>query len=78
MNPRVKSVSPIEDGFLKLEFTNKECRLFDVKPYFENNIFAELRQKDLFDTARVFNGTVVWDNELDFCPDTLYIESVAC
>lgn len=78
MNPRVKSVIPIENGLLKLEFTNEEWRLFDVKPYFEKNIFAELRGKDLFNTARVFNGTVVWENELDFCPDTLYIESVAC
>lgn len=78
MNPRVKNVIPLENGLLKLEFTSSECRIFDVKPYFDKNIFSELRQKEVFDTARVFNGTVVWNNELDFCPDTLYLDSVSC
>ena len=78
MNPRVKSVTPLGNGLLKLEFTSNEYRIFDAKPYFDKNIFVELRKKEVFDTARVFNGTVVWNNELDFCPDTLYLESVNC
>ena len=78
MNPRVKNVTPLENGLLKLEFTSNECRIFDAKPYLDKNMFVELKQKEVFDTARVFNGTVVWNNELDFCPDTLYLESVSC
>ncbi|MBU1820771.1 MAG: DUF2442 domain-containing protein [Bacteroidetes bacterium] len=75
MNPRVEKVVPMEGGILKIKFTNNEYRIFDVKPYFDKGIFAELKKQDVFKTAHVFNGTVVWDNELDFCPDTLYLES---
>ncbi|WP_373514218.1 DUF2442 domain-containing protein [Persicitalea sp.] len=75
MNPRVKKVTPLNGQYLQLEFTNNECRKFDVGPYFEMGVFSELKEKKVFNTVRVFNGTVVWDNELDFCPDTLYLES---
>jgi len=50
--------------------------LFDVKPYLNKNVFEELKDVSLFNSAKVFNGTVTWNNEFDFCPDTfLYIES---
>lgn len=75
MNPRVKRVSPKQGRYLELEFTNCERRLFDVKPYLAKVIFSDLKEERVFNTARIFNGTVVWDNELDFCPDTLYLES---
>jgi len=78
MNPRVKNVTPLGNGLLKLEFTSNKRRIFDAKPYFDKNVFVELKQKDVFDTALVFNGTVVWNNELDFCPDALYLKSVSC
>jgi hypothetical protein len=37
-------------------------------------LFKELKDLSLFQTATVKSGTVVWDNGLDICPDTLYIE----
>lgn len=75
MNPRVKNVTPIKDYLLELVFTNEEKKIFDLKPYLNFGIFSELIDYDLFNTVKVSYGTIVWDNGIDICPDTLYLES---
>ncbi len=75
MNPRVKAVEPIIDFRLKLTFNNDEKRVFDVKPYLNFGVFQELKDISNFYSVKPFNGTVMWNNEIDFCPDTLYLES---
>lgn len=75
MNPRVKTVKVNNDFKLFLTFSNSEKKVFDVKPYLKKGVFVELQNAEMFKTAKVFNGTVVWGNDLDFCPDTLYLES---
>ena len=74
MNPRVKKVVPKSDYELKLTFTNRELKIFDVKPYMMFGIFADLKNKDLFNAVKVCDGTVEWPGGQDFCPDTLYEE----
>lgn len=76
MNPRVKEVKPNADYTLTIVFTNGEVRLFDVKPYLDKGIFQELRNKTIFNSVRPFLGSVQWQNGQDFCPDTLYLESL--
>lgn len=76
MNPRVKAVKPNPDYTLTLTFTNGEVRRFDVKPYLGIGIFQELRDLSAFNSVRPFLGSVQWVNGQDFCPDTLYEESV--
>jgi hypothetical protein len=77
MNPRVAHVT-VNDGYtLTLTFTSGEVRVFDVKPYLEKGIFRELKDPERFRTAMVCLGTVQWKNGQDFCPDTLYEESLA-
>ncbi len=78
MNPRVKAVKPNPDYTLTLLFTNDEVRLFDVKPYLGLGIFAELKDLSLFNTVKPFLGSIQWQNGQDFCPDTLYLDSVPC
>lgn len=75
MNPRIKTVKPIKDFKLLLEFDNGEIKIFDVKPYLNKGIFKALQDINQFNSVRVVDGTVQWNNESDFCPDTLYIES---
>jgi len=75
MNPRVTDVRPNSDFTLTLWFNNGEVGEFDMKPYLEIGIFKELKNKHLFDTVKVFMGTVQWIHEQDLCPDTLYLES---
>jgi hypothetical protein len=76
VTPRVIKVKPLENHELELLFSNHETRIFDIKPYLIKGIFSELADETVFNSVKSFNGTVVWSNELDFCPDTLYIDSV--
>ena len=76
MNPRVKFVQPNKDFTLNLTFDNNERKTFDVKPYLEYGVFKELKDLSLFYSVKPSLGTVQWQNEQDFCPDTLYLESV--
>ena len=77
MNPYVKSVRPQEDFRLLLTFENGEKRIFDLKPYFNKPIFAQLQNISLFKTVRVVSGSVEWQGEVDLSYDTLYLESKA-
>lgn len=78
MNPRVIKVIPQKDFHIKLRFDNGEDKLFDVRPYLNKGIFKELQEFSQFNSVKVVDGTIQWQNEADFCPDMLYLDSVAC
>jgi hypothetical protein len=75
MNPRVKNVEVQKNFSLLITFTNNAKRVFDVKPYLETGVFRSLKNVAMFSTAHVEYGTVVWQNNVDFDPDTLFLES---
>ena len=75
MNPYVKSVSPQDDYLLLLTFENGEKRIFDLKPYLDKGVFAQLQNVALFKTAHVVSGSVEWHGEIDLSYDTLYLSS---
>jgi hypothetical protein len=45
-------VKPLDDYRLLLRFDNKEERIFDVKPYLEDNYFSPLKSKAIFRTVK--------------------------
>lgn len=75
MNPRVQSVNPEDEYKLRLTFTNGEVRIYDCSPLLDFGVFKELRDATYFCQVRTALGTVVWPNEQDICPDTLYKDS---
>ena len=77
LGPRVSAVEPLDDFLLKVTFTNKEKRLFDVKKIYDLPCFAPLKHKSFFDAVRVEYGSVAWGCGIDYCPDTLY-EEIPC
>lgn len=77
MNTRITSAKPNPDYSLTLTFTNGEVRVFDVKPYLNRGIFRELQDIHCFNSVRPFLGSIQWQTGQDFCPDTLYAESVS-
>ena len=72
MNPRVKTVQPIQDFCLLLNFDNDEQKVFDVKPFLDKGIFKELKDENKFKQVKPFLGSIQWHGGQDFCPDTLY------
>jgi hypothetical protein len=75
MNPRVTKVKPAADFKLELTFSNREKRMFDMKPYLNIGRFVQLKNETMFASVVCSMGSIQWQNGLDLCPDTLYEES---
>jgi hypothetical protein len=75
MNPRVTAVKYKSKYKLVLDFTNGETKEFDFSSYLGYPVYEVLKDEGFCRKAKVFNGTVIWDDETDFDPDTLFIES---
>lgn len=73
MNPRVKHAEPTDNHTLIVTFDNDEIREFDVNPYLDKGIFAELKDLSYFRQVKVVAGSVEWPHEQDFSYDTLYL-----
>jgi len=73
MNPSVKSVLPLPQYKLQIQFENGEEKLFDVSPYLEKGIFTELKDEAYFKSVKVGFSSIEWPNEQDFSKDTLYL-----
>ena len=71
---KVISAKANDDYSLTLEFNDGLRKRFDVKPYLDKGIFRELKNLDYFRNIKIVFGTVQWQNEQDFAPETLYLE----
>ena len=76
LGPRVYAVSPMGDYQLLLTFDNGERRMFDAKPLFSLGVFKALRNKAFFESVKVAHGSILWEGGIDYCPDTLFAESI--
>lgn len=86
---KIVSVSPNEDFTLTLCFDNGEKRLLDCKPFLDGKVFQPFKDYENFkrvyldDTKCVswdidpnVDSRVVWNNKVDLCPDSCYIDSI--
>ena len=73
MTPDVVKVRALPDYCIEAMFADGEGRWFDMKPYLRYPAFAALVDDNLFMRAHVSYGTVVWSDEIDLSPDTLYL-----
>ena len=76
MFPRVKQVRHLEEYRLELTFTDGTKGELDLKGRVvgRGGVFSPLEDISFFRQVRVDPeaGTIVWPNEVDFCPDVLY------
>ncbi len=79
MFPRVSSVRHIKAYRLELTFKNGERAELDFRKRIvgRGGVFKQLEDIDFFKQVFVDPeiGTLVWPNEVDFCPDVLYSEA---
>ena len=75
MNPRVLSAEYKGDHKMLLTFNNKEVKQFDFSDYLNYPIYEPLNDDAFCKRVKVIDGVVQWDEEIDFDPDTLYLES---
>ena len=73
---KVIAVTANDDFTLDLKFNDGSVRRFDTKPYFDYEVFSELKDPEYFKQVSVAFGTVQWPHEQDISPETLYLESV--
>ena len=77
MNPRVNQVQYEHPYKLLLTFNNGEVKGFDFKKYLAYPVYEKLHDPAYCIKVKAYLGTAAWDEEIDFDPDTLYLESKA-
>lgn len=75
MNPMINDVQYKSKHKLLLTFPNGETGEFEFSSYLTYPVYTLLQDETFCQKAKVFNGTVVWNDEIDFDPDRLYLES---
>lgn len=87
---RITSVSPNDDYTLTLTFDNGEKRIYNVAPLLQpSTVFAPFKVLENFrrvyldenncvswDIDPAIDSNVVWNNKVDLCPDSCYVDSV--
>lgn len=80
MFPRITHVRHIQDFWLELTFSDgSQAKLnFRDRIVDRGGVFAPLEDLEFFKRVRVDPeiGTLIWPNEVDFCPDVLYSEAM--
>ena len=77
MTPDVIQAQAMANYELVVAFADGQKRKFSMLPYLEYPAFSPLKDIGLFNQARVAHGTVIWTDEIDISPDTLYIAGEA-
>lgn len=69
---RIIQVEPLEGFRVELKLTNGEVVQRDLRPFLKGPIFDSIREdENQFRQVRVEDGTVVWPNGADLCPDVV-------
>ena len=69
------AVKALNDYKLMIKFSTGEERVYDAKADITQGVFQSLKDKNLFLKAKISRGTIVWNDDLDIAPETLYKES---
>ena len=76
LQPKVKSVFPLDNYEILIEYETGERKLFDVKPYIVGDWYGKLKDKNNFNTVHPRGSTVEWSGGQDISPHELYDMSI--
>jgi len=74
--PKLITVRPDKGYTLILEFESGEIKLYHFAKNLEHPYYEQLRDETLFRSVTVEDGEILWKSGQDFCPHTLYDNSV--
>lgn len=87
---KITGVIPNDNFTLTISFDNGEIRLYDAAPLLQaGTVFAPFRDLNNFrrvylddnhsiawDIDPAIDSNVVWNNKVDICPDSCYVDSI--
>ena len=74
---KIRSVTPLDDFILRVEFCEGVTKIYDVKQLFNVfDVFNKLKENNLFNKVRVDKGgyAVIWNKEIDLACDDLFYD----
>jgi hypothetical protein len=76
--PRILSASAIDERRLKVEFDNREQRIYDVSKWLDRETFAPLNNPAVFKNVRVEPGgfAVSWNDEVDLAEYEIWTHGI--
>lgn len=74
MSPDVSAAQALPNFKLLLEFFTGKRPRFDVEPLLNFPVYQCLLKAGYFFSARVENGTLVWDEQCDLSPDSIFLQ----
>ena len=74
----VKSVEPLENYKILITFEQNVKKIFDMKPYLNYPMYKPLEDISLFNSVSTNGQTVVWNDEIDIVPETLFENGTIC
>jgi hypothetical protein len=74
---RVKATELLEGFKVRVEFEDGTQKQLDLQPYLRGPIFEPIRDDPImFQSMKVRDGTITWDNGADIDPDVLYYDDL--
>lgn len=74
--PVLKEAIPLDGYKLALIFGENERRVFDFSSNLNHKYYSPLTDEKLFRSVSVVDGEISWVTGQDFCPHTLYEQSI--
>ena len=72
---KIKSIKPLENMILKVEFCSGEIKKYDIKKLTEKyEIFKKLKDKEAFNQVKVDIGGygIIWDDDIDLSSEEIW------
>ena len=76
---KIRSVTPLDDFILRVEFCEGVTKTYDVKQLFDTfKVFNKLKENNLFKKVKVDKGgyAVIWNKEIDLACDDLFYDGI--
>ena len=74
--PTLIEAIPFDNYRISLTYNNNEQRIYDFTPNLDHKFYNSLTDIKLFMSVKVVDGELIWITGQDFCPHTLYEQSV--